>query len=119
MKIKIVYDKTYHDRRLVVIHHDPVIENGWYCGYMQVLPQDKEYKSVHGTHTGYWDLSDDAYPTAIGGITWTGTLGGPYNDGKTYVGFDTDHFNTQNSTLEDCIKSLKGMVRYEESEDKR
>lgn len=126
--VKKVYDyKSGIDgRRFVVIHHyynkedlpawvcDPELKyafRDWYCGYMQILPKDKEYEIVKNTadEMAVYEKFPNLDNHAIGGITYAGELPTEPYDSEVYVGFDTNHFNTQGTTLEQAVKATLSM----------
>lgn len=122
MKIQKVYDRKYNGRRIIVMWHSFSEEipeefkndfSSWYCGYMEILAADKDYKDVEDVRNGATgdDLVYELYPSAIGGVTWTGAF--PVegvDDINNYVGFDTNHFGTDKLTLKDVVKALHDMV---------
>lgn len=137
LQIDTVYNKTYHGRRLIVKYHlldespaelgfDPkfnFIE--WYCGYMQILPSDAEWQDAAGTNafntTKFYDDFPNDFPSAIGGITFTGKMSDldeKEDDGRRYVGFDTNHYNTKPDSVEKCVASLKKMTSELSHENK-
>lgn len=57
----------------------------------------------------------DLYPSAIGGVTWTGILPIAGIDSvNNYVGFDTNHFFSKEATLKDVVRSLHDMVNKDQ-----
>lgn len=120
----IVFDRKYNGRRLIVVHHydvenDPTVvlpkpnALDWHCGYMQVLPSDKNYDSVSSGPT--WDGIDydDLYPHASGGVALKGHIYcEPVN---YYIGFDTLHYFNRDWTARDCIRALRGMADIDQA----
>lgn len=81
----------------------------WYCGYMEVKPEDGEiYKLVTQTDDDF-EL-DLIFPHAYRGITWCGEM----EWGGMYIGFDTNHFLMEHEkphTLAQTINDVGGMVQ--------
>lgn len=121
-QIDIEFDRKYKRRRLVVVHHyyagdDPAIKRmpftNWYCGYMQVLPEDKDYNLVCKTDETDLDVEwERLYPHASGGVTLVGYIW--FDPANQYVGFDTNHFFNRDANRQDCINALKDMVDYDQ-----
>lgn len=128
MEMKKVYEQIDKDgRRFVVIHHtlseiitDIRIDfSNWYCGYMQILPTDKEYKTVKDADSeiDLWEQSPTLGDHAIGGITYVGPLPTEPTSSEVYIGFDTNHFNTQGTTLVQAVKATLDMREDLEKND--
>lgn len=113
MNTEIVFDQQIKGRRAIIVLHrirNHLLYSEWYCGYLQVLPKDKA-GSLIGKTLDNVDLFNPYYPSAIDGITWCGHLPKTLkDDGKYYVGFDTNHFDTSSASAEDCKASLVNMV---------
>lgn len=115
------YGRKYKGRRLIVLHHfDPHYallnhrsgnDLGWRCGYMQALPEDKNYDMVKDYEFGYLDF-DSMYPHAAGGVTLVGHTN--FDPITNYVGFDTAHCFTKGMSAKDCLKALKAMARIDQ-----
>lgn len=118
----IVFGRKYNGRRLIIVHHydtesDPSVVLpkpnmfNWYCGYMQVLPTDKNYKFVRNGEMWNYDF-DSLYPHASGGVTLVGNV--DFEPMNYYVGFDTAHYFNRNWNDKDCIRALKDMADYDQ-----
>lgn len=110
MGIKKSYDEIYHGRRLVVVRHthsEWEFMQYWYCGYMQILPSDRNYSNVLENH-GY-----EIYPSSPAEINYA-QKGLPFewlgDDEAVYIGFDTAHFATRDYTGWEVLRFLKYMV---------
>lgn len=85
----------------------------YYCGYVEVLPEDPLYNCDENSIEENFDL-----PSALGGITYAGNLenlGGYFNQHNScekpfFIGFDTAHFGIVNSSLEEVKLSCKKLA---------
>lgn len=105
-EIKIVYQKRYKGRNLVVKKFSPTEHvRGWFTGYVELLPGDDFDFPI---------ISNDpnvlsAFESFPGGVTFRDPLQ-DMDDNSIYVGFDTMHWGMENLNENDCIKALKKTV---------
>lgn len=125
IKRGVIYNKVVNGRRFVVTRNGfdvspeerklyKKLAHDWYCGYMQILPSDKEYalfKDDEDDLNGVYE-SDHVvgHIYGIGGITFMGKFNiWPY-DGY-YLGFDTAHYFSRDVTEEEVIRATLDMEK--------
>lgn len=110
MAWRICYTETVNGRLCVVMHYklDPAEEMyldadyfDWYTGYVQILPDD----GIDAED--YMDY--DMVIEAPGGLTFGGKL--PEFGDKEFLGFDTNHYGMEDSTMADVINAFAPMMR--------
>ena len=116
---KVVATEMYHDRLLVVKEMNTgssSIYGHWFCGYVQVLPDDKLPENCEDVFTmGIHGLD------APGGISFDAEL--IEFPGKRMIGFDTNHFGSDNSMLDypsimrDCEELADDIARINGAKD--
>lgn len=124
IKRGVIYNKVVNGRRFVVTRNGfdvspeerklyKNLARDWYCGYMQILPSDKEYTLFRDDEDDLNEFYEsdhvgDIY--GIGGITFIGKFKiWPY-DGY-YLGFDTAHYFSRDVTEEEVIKATLDMEK--------
>ena len=101
MKVGIFKGSSY-----VITRTDDVLYD-WYCGYVEV-PKNHIYFEQH-----YDDINDiDCH----GGLTYSGYRFKDYKDNAYYIGFDTNHFDSEpanNLTFveNECLNIIDQLIK--------
>ena len=112
MKEQIIYAGTAYGRRILIKLLDPEvpselapsISDGWYCGYVECLPDDWYYNA----HEEEAELDFDVY----GGVTWEGMiLNIPEINNFYALGFDTNHFPDRSWTISELRSECTKLSR--------
>lgn len=120
----VVYSKVVNGRRFAVtrfatsnsfyrghlLYKESVCD--WYCGYMQILPADKEYEYFRNyeDENEFYGSDYAGEIHGIGGITYMGSFPMGTFDGY-YFGFDTAHYFSRDVTEEEVIKATLNMEK--------
>ena len=112
MKEQIIYAGTAYGRRILIKLLDPEvpselapsIASGWYCGYVECLPDDWYYNA----HEEEAELDFDVY----GGVTWEGMIPNIPEINNFYaLGFDTNHFPDRSWTISELRSECTKLSR--------
>lgn len=124
-----IHEEIIDGRKVIIAHHKLTCDKSekpyyilleWYCGYVQILSKDNIYPSVQD-YAREGGKNDPDVDLSSAPITYAGYLPQRLWDKNEdyFVGFSTNHYQTQNYDSEDVLRICKNVIKEQDKINKQ